>query len=291
MSSMAAGSLESAVPAVSVLLPVFNAEGYVREAIESVLSQSFSDFEVLALDDGSTDRSLSILHQCQAKDARVRVHSRESRGLVATLNELVALAQGKYLARMDSDDLCMPLRLEQQVRFLDSSSEHVAVGGWVERMNEDGLPIGILKPPSTHDEIDQAQLRGFTSIWHPTALVRKNAVMRIGGYRGEYTHAEDLDLWLRLAELGKLASVPEVVRKYRLHSGSVSEQYVQVQIQAAKRACADAWRRREVAGRFEAVEPWRPNEAGARHKFALQYGWVAWQHGHKRTWWAYVCEA
>src|SRR5262245_13894441 len=241
MSSMAAGSLESAVPAVSVLLPVFNAEGYVREAIESVLSQSFSDFEVLALDDGSTDRSLSILHQCQAKDARVRIHSRENRGLVAALNELVALAQGKYLARMDSDDLCMPLRLEQQVRFLDSSPEHVAVGGWIERMNEAGLPIGILRPPSTHDEIDQGQLKGFTSIWHPTALIRKDAVIEIGGYRSEYAHAEDLDLWLRLAERGKLANLSEVVLKYRLHSGSISERNMQDQMRAAQRACADAW--------------------------------------------------
>jgi glycosyltransferase involved in cell wall biosynthesis len=274
------------------LLPVYNGEPYLREAVESVLAQTFSDFELLALDDGSADRSLAILREYEAKDERVRVISRENRGLVPTLNELIAQARGRYLARMDADDICLPERFERQAAFLDGQAEHVAVGGWVELMNADGLPIGIIRPLGSHEEIDPAHLKGFTSIWHPASLIRASAMAQIGGYHDEFKHAEDLDLWLRLGEIGKLANLPKVVLRYRLQEKSVSQENVIVQQQASQRACIEAWRRRGVQGQFEAVEPWRPVDDGAsRHEFALRYGWAAWKHGHRRTWCAYAWEA
>ena len=178
------------------MLPVYNAEPYLREAVDSVLAQTYRNFELLALNDGSTDGSLAILRGYEARDKRVRVISRNNLGLVASLNELIFSARGSYLARMDADDVCMPHRFEQQVLFLNSSP-CVAVGGWAIHVNEAGLPIATVKTPSLHSEIDQAHLKGHTSIWHPTALIRKDAVVRIGGYREEFLHAEDLDLWLR----------------------------------------------------------------------------------------------
>src|SRR5690348_4391733 len=103
----------SNAPKVSVLLPVFNAERYLRAAVDSVLSQTFDDFELLAFDDGSTDQSLSILREIEANDRRIKVISRENRGYLVVLNELVELARGSYLARMDADDICRPTRFEK----------------------------------------------------------------------------------------------------------------------------------------------------------------------------------
>jgi glycosyltransferase involved in cell wall biosynthesis len=279
-------------PTISVLLPVYNAEAYVREAVDSILNQTFEDFELLVLDDGSGDRSLVILREYEAKDRRVHVHTRENRGLVNSLNQLIAESRGRYLARMDADDICMSQRFEHQVAFLDSFSDHVVVGGWVERVNTTKQPIGPIRPPSLHEEIDQNNLKGITSIWHPTAMIRKVAVLDVGGYRKEFMHAEDLDLWLRLGEVGKLANLPEIVLQYRLHDASVSEVNVQVQREAAQRACANAWRRRGIEGRYEATKPWRPRaDKNSKYDFALRYGWAAWKYGHSQTWRTYVWEA
>ena len=284
--------LEDRNPAISVLLPVYNAELYLREAIDSVLAQSFGDFELLVLDDGSTDRSLIILREYEARDRRVRVLSRENRGLVASLNELLGEARGRYLARMDSDDVCMPQRFERQVMFLDSRPDHVAVGGWVMQMNAFGQPIGTIKSPTLHFEIDQAHLKGHTSICHPAVLIRKDAISSIGGYREEFMHAEDLDLWLRLAEKGRLANLAEVVLRYRLHASSISQANVESQQSALKRACESAWRRRGIDGNFEAVDLWRPTkDRASEHKFALQYGWTAWSHGYDKSWRTYAWKA
>lgn len=284
--------MKDANPAISVLLPVYNAGRFIREAVNSVLSQSFRDFELLALDDGSTDGSLVILREYEAHDDRVRIITRENRGLVASLNELIAGARGRYLARMDSDDVSMPQRFERQFTFLESSPDHVAVGGWVVNIDENGLPIGPIKSPTLHFDIDQAHLKGHASIWHPTAMVRKDAIVGVGGYREEFRHAEDLDLWLRLAEVGKLSNLSEFVLRYRLHSGSVSQANGLLQQSAAERACASAWFRRGVEGRFEAVELWRATDnRDSMHKFALRYGWIAWGNGYHKTWRSYAWKA
>ena len=222
---MSVTHLNDPAPTISVLLPVHNAELYIDEAIKSILAQTFGDFELLALDDGSTDRSLLILREHEAKDSRVHIFSRANRGLVASLNELIAKARGRYLARMDADDICMPDRFRSQVAFLDSFPDHVLVGAWVETVNAAGLPIGILRCPTSHEEIDQDHLSGHTSIRHPTAMVRRSAVMSAGCYRSEFIYAEDLDLFLRLAELGKLANLPDHDRAYTNHLASMSSSF------------------------------------------------------------------
>jgi glycosyltransferase involved in cell wall biosynthesis len=280
------------MPLISVLLPVYNGGQYLYEAVESTLAQSFSDFELLILNDGSTDNSSRVLQELETRDQRIRVISRENRGLNRSLNELVLAARGQYLARMDQDDVCMPSRFQRQIEFLESHPDHVAVGGWIMQMNEVGLPIGIIKSPCEHTEIDGANLKGYCSVWHPTAFMRKDAMVAVEGYRDEYDSAADLDLWLRLAEIGKIANVPEIVLRYRLHAGSTSQLKIDAQRASAERACSSAWQRRGTAGHYEALDPWRPSgDEESLYKFILQYGWTAWNHGYRQTWRAYVKEA
>jgi glycosyltransferase involved in cell wall biosynthesis len=283
---------EDRVPAVSVLLPVYNAERYLREAIESVLCQTFGDFELLMLDDGSTDDSAAILWEYELKDRRVHVFSRENRGLPSTLNELIGKARGRYLARMDQDDICLPNRFENQVAFLSANTEHVLVGGWIEQINEAGQPIGIVRTPCAHDDIDRFNLRGRCSVWHPTAMMTKKAVLAIAAYDIELEAAEDLDLWLRLAEVGKIANLEHTVLRYRLHDNSLSATQREKQMKNAELACIKAWRRRKISGQFDATKHWRAGKDKiSRHKFALHYGWIAWNNNHRDTWWTYVCKA
>jgi glycosyltransferase involved in cell wall biosynthesis len=280
------------MPIISVLLPVYNGDPYVREAIESTLTQSFSDFELLIINDGSTDRSLSILREYEVEDRRIRIISRENRGLVTSLNDLLSEARGRYIARMDQDDVCLPQRFQRQLEFLDARLDYAAVGGWILQMNERGLPIGVIRSPCGHDEIDQANLRGHCSIWHPTAMIRKDSMLAVGGYRGQFGSAADLDLWLRMAEVGKIANIPEVVLRYRLHPSSTSQLNVKLQHTLAREACVDAWKRRDSEHQYEAFDLWRPGgDNESLYKFTLQYGWTAWSQGYRQTWRFYAREA
>jgi glycosyltransferase involved in cell wall biosynthesis len=281
----------SEAPTISVLLPVYSAERYLRGAIDSILAQTFSDFELLALDDGSTDQSLGILREYESKDIRIRVISRENRGLVSSLNELISESRGRYLARMDSDDVCYPKRFERQIEFLESNPNYVVIGGAVLRVNSNGLPIGPILPPCEHDQIDGSQTRGHSSIWHPTVMMRKDAVLKVGGYRNDYQHAEDLDLWLRLGEIGKLANLPEVVLRFRLHENSISQKNVLAQREAAIRACQSAWDRRGITETYEPLGVWRPTDKNSVHRFAIEYGWIAWGNGFRETWMSYAKSA
>lgn len=271
-------------PKVSVLLPVHNGERYLALALQSVLRQSFRDFELLVLDDGSSDASRSIAERFAASDQRVKIISRENRGLVATLNELLEHARGSYLARMDADDIARPGRFELQVDFLDGRPEVVCVGGAQALIDDAGRFLTVLTPPLTDEAIQRSILAGHGAICHPTAMIRASTMAEVGGYDPAMRHCEDLDLWLRLGERGKLANVAEVVLDYRLASASVSAVHWQEQRCNARSACEQAWARRGVSGTFEAGDPWRPNgtpEGDSR--FFLKYGWWAFGSGERRT--------
>ncbi len=270
---------------ISVLLPLYNGERYIDEAIESVLAQSYRDFDLLVLDDGSTDRSLDIVKVYAARDPRICVISRENRGLVATLNELLALARGDLIARMDADDVCLPDRFERQVAFLAAHPQVVCVGGDFEMIDERGRFLITLHVPQHDADIQREALKGHTTICHPTSMMRTNALRGIGAYREEYWPTEDLDLWLRLGEVGQLANLREPVLRYRLHGGSISGSRVQLQRDAARRTCESAWQRRGLNDmRFEAGEAWRPGvDAASQHHFMLRFGWWAFQSGQRST--------
>ena len=131
-------SIGDTTPVVSVLMPVYNAQLYVEKAIKSILTQTFIDFEFIILDDGSTDNSLNILEQYAKQDIRIRIISRENKGLIVSLNELVEQARGQYVARMDADDISRPERFAMQVDFLSKNTDHIVVGSSIEKINEKG---------------------------------------------------------------------------------------------------------------------------------------------------------
>ena len=277
-------AIENSPPVVSVLMPVFNGGEYLGEAVESILNQTFQNFEFLILDDGSTDDSLKLLRQYATQDPRIRVFARENRGSTYTLNELLLESRGEFVARMDQDDIAMPERFNRQVTFLRENKIVVCVGSAFQMIDSAGRYLATLTPPQTDAEIQQLILGGHGAINHPSAMMRLAFVNLVGGYNCEHDLVDDLDLWLRLGEVGKLANLTDVLLKYRLHDKSMSEKAGQKQREAALRACQSAWSRRNIAGVFSAHGAWRPgSDRSSKHSFMLKYGWWAWNSRQRKT--------
>ncbi len=272
-------SVES--PEVTVLLSVFNAERYLNEAIDSILTQTFTDFEFIIIDDGSSDRSLQILQQYAQQDSRIQLVARENRGLVSSLNEGLALAKAPFIARMDADDVSYPDRLSKQVDFLINHPDFAAIGCKVRLIDEDSDPLRLFSLETTHREIDAAHLQGQGgAIAHAAAMFRKDKLNFIGRFRSEFTHAEDLDLWLRLAEVGQLGNLPDVLYDYRQHLQSVGHKYRAEQINSANNAVKDAMKRRGILNEnFKISEP--PLSDG--NELLLKWGWWALSAGNVKT--------
>jgi len=203
-------------PVVSVVMVVCNADRFLAESIESILSQSFRDFEFIIVDFGSTDRSKSIAARYAAQDSRVKLHEIPHCGLVAARNAGSSFAQGQYIAVMDADDVAEPERLMQQVAFLDASPKVALLGGASEWINASGQQLRIDTPPTEDSEI-RAALLVRCPFCQPTVLIRREAFLLLGGYREIFAQAEDYDLWLRLSEHFDVANLRQVVLKYRIH--------------------------------------------------------------------------
>lgn len=276
----------SAPPIISVLMPVFNGGKHLATAISSILGQTFQDFELLLLDDGSTDESLRILREFEALDSRVRVTARENKGLIVTLNELVSQARGAYMARMDADDVAFPDRFSRQLCFLEENLDVVCVGGHFEIIDEAGRYLTTLKQPRSNLEIQDLMLAGHVAINHPTVMVRSVSMRAVGGYDVRYCAAEDYDLWLRMGEIGELANLSAVLLKYRVHENSVSERSSNKQRESIRLACESAWARRGIVdGVFTATNSkWRPSaDTASQIIFAVRYGWWAWSNCQRST--------
>jgi GT2 family glycosyltransferase len=214
------------MPSLSVILPVKNLERFLAEAIESVLLQTFRDFELLVCDDGSTDGSVAIAEAFAVKDSRVRVLRQESMGLVRILNYGLEQASAPLVARMDGDDVALPKRFEKQVGFMAAHPDCVLVGSSAQTMDEEGWPVAAWTVPTEHEQIDGAHITGQqVNVIHPTTVYRRAMVLQVGGYRPVGKVCEDVDLWLRLAEIGRLANLPEQMLRYRLRAKSFSSVY------------------------------------------------------------------
>jgi glycosyltransferase involved in cell wall biosynthesis len=267
------------MPAISVLMPVYNAERYVAEAVESILVQSQDDLELLVVDDGSTDRSLTILRGFAERDARVRLSSRSNRGILETRNELLALARGEFVAIMDADDVALPGRLGTQHDYMLTNPTCVGVGSWVQTIDEEGQPLALWRFPVLHDEIDEANLSSQQTILHSAFFARRAAMIGVGCYRQEL--CEDLDLFLRLAEVGRLANLPEALVKYRRHHESVTHTRPARLLEIAAETIEDARRRRGLDP--AALGQDGPNPVprpAANHR---TWAWVALGAGHLPT--------
>ena len=275
------------MPTVSVIMAVKNGARYLPAAVESILAQTFPDFEFIIIDDGSDDdRTPPLLRSFAARDPRIRLISRPGKGLTPSLNEALSIATGPFIARMDGDDISTPDRLGLQVQFLQDNPAVVLLGGAYELMDGDDRKIRTWRPATDDATLQRHCLEGSTPICHPLAMMRAAAVRQVGGYDETYVVAQDLDLWLRLGEVGELACLPQVLLKYRQHGQSVSEKKQQLQTQNMQRACEAAWKRRGVEGQYQcrAADGWRPaGDRDSRLRFALQYGWWAFNAGERTT--------
>ncbi len=226
-------------PAVTVLLPIWDAEAYLGEALDSVRAQTFDDFEVLVVDDGSRDGGPDLVRACP--DARVRLSSLgENRGLVAALNAGLVQARGRYIARMDADDVCLPTRLAEQVEHLDAYPTLGGVSSAFETIDGNGRVLGIVD--GRHRPVGPALLRWalhFGSFFcHPAAMLRREVFDAVGSYDADFSPAEDYDLWLRGVEKFPLDNLPRQLLRLRWHGDNVSLRQRATQQANARRALA-----------------------------------------------------
>jgi len=213
-------------------MPVYNAGRFLAPAVESVLAQTFPDFELIAIDDGSGDASAEVLAQFAARDGRIRVFGQENRGIVATLNRALELARAPLVARMDADDLSRPDRFAKQVAYLSEHPDVAVVSGAMDCIDESGTYIRTAVFPTLPTEV-ASELLHRSCVCHPAAMARTEVLRTAGGYRGIAQHAEDYDLWLRVAEIGQIANLADVLLSYRQHPQTISARRVAAQELAA----------------------------------------------------------
>lgn len=227
-------------PKVSVLMPVYNAADFVAEAAQSILGQTFADFEFVVIDDGSTDTSSAIIESYAKRDPRIRfLRNGRNLGIVSTLNRGLAVAAGEYVARMDADDISLPQRLGRQVAFLEKRRGISILGTFFCRLGDDR----VVKLPESHDEIKGSLFFG-TTLCHPTVMMRKEDLRRRGlFYRSVYPHVEDRDLWIRAAKYLRLANLPEALLWRRSHQDQIEKRLADVQQKVKFRLVADLVKR------------------------------------------------
>jgi hypothetical protein len=242
-------------PLVSVVMAVLNGERYIKDALDSIARQSFRDIEFIVINDGSTDSTAQILKRHAQLDARLLVVDQEHRGLIAALNSGCQLARGQYIARLDADDISVPDRLGKQLDFLARHPAVAVLGGAFRLIDPQGRALGDWRCPLADQQIRERLRRG-NCMRHSAIMMRKRAFDATGGYRGCFLHAEDYDLWLRMAERCELANLPDVLVQCRLHAHQISATNVTQQALSSLAAQAAA-RIRKDTGR----EP--PLPAGA----------------------------
>jgi glycosyltransferase involved in cell wall biosynthesis len=256
-------------PLVSVVMPVHNAERFLAEAIESVLAQTYRGCELVLVDDASTDGSWSLAQRYASQDARVRVFRNEP-NLGVNKTRIRAFAEAnpssKYFAVMDSDDVCMPDRLERQVAFLETHPEHALVGGNNLIIDERGTEIGRRLYPTTHDQIINVITR-YNPIAQPTVTIRRSALETVGVY-DEHVICEDYDLWLRMAARFKLANLDAFTLKYRIST----TQSKRTRMRAILKSTIEIQRRWLFHPPF--FRPYNVLYFGAEHLLLLLPGWL-----------------
>ena len=205
-------------PTISVAMPVYNGGRYLAEAIDSILAQTFSDFELIIIDDGSTDDSLQVLREYEQRDPRIRLIAQENKNLATTLNDIVDLAHGEWIARMDQDDIALPQRFERQLQWLKETDSDIA-GTWAKLFGT--ADKRILKHAQTDSAIKMELLFG-SPFAHPTVMMRTKLVKQLR-YDKAWEKCEDYDLWERAVRAGwRMTNVPEVLLLYRQHETQIS---------------------------------------------------------------------
>lgn len=245
---------------VSVLIPVYSDGQYLTEALDSVYNQeqvSQDEIEVLVVLDRPTEKLISLVAAYRKSNMKV-IHA-ECEGLVSALNTGLQAATGRYISRLDADDIMKPLRISKQARFLDLNPDVLVVGSQVEVIDQFGD-----YQYNSEFEVSSATIRKFMKyvcyLSHPSTMFRKYDVMQIGGYREFYRHAEDFDLWSRLLEIGEIGIIDEVLTSYRIHTGQISHRK-SIEQQFATRAVVESVHSKSLGGKdlseeFDSVDDW-----------------------------------
>lgn len=210
-------------PLISIILPVYNSSAYLQQALDSVLSQTYSNWELITINDASTDHSLNILNSYAKKSSKIKVFSHTpNQGIAHTLNKALKHAQGQYIARMDADDIMLPNRLQKQLKYLLKHPETIVIGGQCQLIDTQGKTIGKKTFPTSHQQIYQlAFIR--SPLQHPAIMINTTLLPKnFSWYHSDQVPAEDLDLYFRLFQYGKTANLPDTIIKYRQNPQGLS---------------------------------------------------------------------
>ncbi len=253
-------------PKVSIVMSVYNGEDHLREALESILNQSFKDFEFIIIDDSSSDNSWAIITEYAELDQRIRLFKNENNiGLTKSLNKGLTLTQGKYIARQDADDISLPNRLQLQVDFLDAHPEVGALGSAIEFIDDQGSVSRQLEVPTDHETL-QAVLLVNNCLWHSSMTIAAKQIQQIGGYDEQFVYAQDYDLWWRIGRHSRLATLSDILLQYRLdNSSAITKLKRKQQLEFAQIIS------------FRAIQESLPETALSLDKSAYE-----------RFWWAYI---
>lgn len=208
-------------PTVSVLMSCYNAAEFLSEAIESILFQTFKDFEFILIDDGSSDETLAIIKDYAERDKRIIVIGKENSGQRRSLNLGIRVAKGAWIARLDADDVALPSRIDDQISFVRKNPSVVLVGTNCIEIDEEGLFIKRHVYPTDHSRLVKRFLGGGSPFPHSSAFFRRDVAVALGGYC-ERQISEDMLLWLRLSEVGNIACLPSCLIMFRRHSDQIS---------------------------------------------------------------------
>ena len=267
-------------PLISVLLPVYNAEKYVRQTVESILNQSHAEFEFIIVDDGSSDRSAQIVGQLEQQDRRIEFTRQDNRGMAATLNDMLERACGEFIARIDADDIAMPTRFAEQISFLEKHPACVVVGSAVLNIDQDGDPLSVEEFPATHSDIENRMLSGGGGIIHPATMIRRQAMLDAGGFALDCPVVEDQKLWLRMALNGELANLPQPLTKYRVHSQNMTFAQQRLARSHLLAVLEEARRDRGLDSRLTIESPPPIDSEWERTRM---WAWSAIEHGYLQT--------
>lgn len=219
------------MPKVSILMPVYNAEKYLIEAVDSILNQTFRDWELIIINDGSTDRSQELLSQI-ADNRVITVDNEKNLGLIDTLNKGINLCKGEYIVRMDADDISTPERIEKQVQFMDSHPHYILCGTNALVIDNNGKVTGKIRN-LTDNQFLQINLLFSNPFIHPSMMIRRD-ILRSNLYDKQYKHIEDYELWCRIALLGEVANLQDDLLLYRWHDSNISVINAETQIRSKK---------------------------------------------------------
>lgn len=232
-------NIEGNTPAISVVMSMYNSPEYLREAIDSILNQTFKDFEFIIINDGSLDNSDRIVRAY--KDPRIRLVHQNNHGLVFSFNKGVKLARAKYIARMDADDISLPSRFQKEIEWLEAKDTRGLVGTYFTYMDMQSRRTSVTMVwPTKHLDLRRTMYY-VNPFGHGTIMARREAIVGVGGYRSAYEPSEDADLWTRIARHWEVGQIPEVLYLWRFHEASISRRKSEVSNRAAERVKREMW--------------------------------------------------